>query len=141
MTTIDTVDTSVAVPLMASWHESHDLVRAALRGRAPRIGAHVAVETFSVLTRLPAQRRISPSDAWALLRSGFDGSWLALPAPGHRLLVERLSEAGVGGGAVYDGLVAATAVHHRARLISLDRRAQAVYERLGVEVELLRESV
>ncbi len=106
-----------------------------------QIGAHVAIETFSVLTRLPAQRRISPPDAWALLRAGFDGSWLTLPANGHRLLVERLSGAGVGGGAVYDGLVAATAAHHHARLVSLDRRAQPVYELMGVEVELLREPV
>ncbi|MGH9164155.1 MAG: PIN domain-containing protein [Acidimicrobiales bacterium] len=141
MTAVDTVDTSVAVPLMASWHESHDLVRSALRGRAIRLGAHVAVETFSVLTRLPARRRISPSDAWALLRAGFEGNWLALPAAGHRRLVERLSEAGVGGGTVYDGLVAATAAHHRARLVSLDLRAQPVYELLGAEVELLREPV
>jgi len=43
----------------------------------------------------------------------------------------------VAGGAVYDALVGATAAHHGYRLLSCDRRAEAIYERLGVEVAYL----
>jgi len=45
----------------ASWHEGHRSAAAAL-ARKPRVPAHVLVETYSVLTRLPppsARRRIS----------------------------------------------------------------------------------
>lgn len=132
-----TIDTSVAVPFLASWHESHDVARRALRGVDVRLVAHVGVETFSVLSRLPGPRRIAPPDTLALLKSGFSSPWIGLPAAATRRLLDRMAAAGLGGGAVYDGLVGATAIHHVARLLSLDHRARPVYELLNVEVELL----
>jgi predicted nucleic acid-binding protein len=45
---------------------------------------------------------------------------------------------GLAGGAVYDGLVAATAREHRLPLITCDRRAESTYRALGVNYELLR---
>jgi hypothetical protein len=47
------VDTSVVVAAFASWHEGHLAALECLR-RDPRLPAHVAIETFSVITRLPA---------------------------------------------------------------------------------------
>ncbi len=44
-------DTSVLVAAPASWQESHAVARAALPGA--RLVGHCAVETYSVLTRLP----------------------------------------------------------------------------------------
>ncbi len=50
------VDTSVVVAAFASWHEGHRSALAVL-ARHPRLPAHVAVESFSVLTRLPPPHR------------------------------------------------------------------------------------
>lgn len=48
-----------------------------------------------------------------------------------------LAEAGISGGAVYDALVAAAAVHHGLPLVSRDRRALDTYRALGLDVEFL----
>jgi predicted nucleic acid-binding protein len=131
------VDTSAAVPWLASWHEHHGRATKALSGQDTRLIAHVALETFSVLTRLPDRRAVAPADALALLESGFSGSVLTLPADRHRRLLRVLAEAGMGGGAVYDGLVGATAAHARTVLYTFDRRALPVYRLVGAEVEFL----
>lgn len=70
----------------------------------------------------------------AALRMSFGGPLLTLPGPKHQALLEALAEAGLAGGAVYDGLIAATAHHHRARLLTLDRRAIPIYRALGADV-------
>jgi hypothetical protein len=46
-------DTSVVVAAFASWHEHHLRARKALDGGLQMID-HCALETYSVLTRLPA---------------------------------------------------------------------------------------
>ncbi len=51
-------------------------------------------------------------------------------------LPARLSALAISGGATYDALVAATAEHHSALLVTLDHRAWSTYRRLGVRVEL-----
>ena len=53
-------------------------------------------------------------------------------------LLNRLAEAGIGGGSVYDALVGATAAHHRLRLATRDTRAMETYKTLDVEFELIR---
>lgn len=131
------VDTSVAVPALASWHERHQAARLAVAQGEPRLIAHVAIETFSVLTRLPDRRVLAPADAHRLLEARFEGALLTLPADRHRRLLGLLAEAGIGGGAVYDGLVGATAAHARATLLTFDRRALPVYRLVGAETELL----
>lgn len=45
-------DTSVVVAAFASWHEGHESALVAL-ARRPRLPGHVALESYSVLTRLP----------------------------------------------------------------------------------------
>jgi predicted nucleic acid-binding protein len=47
------------------------------------------------------------------------------------------TEAGITGGAVYDALIAATAHHARATLLTRDSRATAIYEKLGISYELV----
>jgi len=44
-----------------------------------------------------------------------------------------MERAGIHGGAVYDGVVAATAHAHGSVLLSLDRRAAVAYARLEVD--------
>lgn len=131
-----TVDTSVVVAAFASWHERHD---AALRSvsRDTRLIGQVALETYSVLTRLPPPHRTPPDLVVELLTRNFAGPLLVLPPRDHRRLLTACARLGIIGGGVYDALVAATAAHAGATLVSLDRRALPVYESLGADVRFL----
>jgi predicted nucleic acid-binding protein len=130
------VDTSVVVAGFASWHEGHAASRKAL-ARGPRVPAHVLVETFSVLTRLPPPHR-APTDLVArFLASRFLDVPLVLPADAYGVFVAEAAAAGMTGGAVYDALIAATARHAGATLLTRDQRASMVYERIGVRYELV----
>ncbi|MGI8874747.1 MAG: PIN domain-containing protein [Egibacteraceae bacterium] len=128
-----TVDTSVVVAVLSGWHEHHENALAAVDG-IDRLPAHVLLESSSVLTRLPGGLARPLPEVVAALRMSFGGPLLTLPGPKHQALLEALAEAGLAGGAVYDGLIAATAHHHRARLLTLDRRAIPIYRALGVDV-------
>jgi predicted nucleic acid-binding protein len=93
------VDTSVIVAAFASWHESHALARRAL-DQQPSLIAHCALETYSVLTRLPAPHR-APADLVAqFLTARFRDAPLTLPGSVQALLPARLAAAGITGGAV-----------------------------------------
>ena len=129
-------DTSVAVAAFASWHESHERARAALRDGAVLV-AHCALETYSVLTRLPTPHRAPRGLVPEFLASQFSDPYLVMPARDQRRLPGRLVELGIDGGAVYDALVALTAANAGATLVSLDERAASTYERCGVGVRLL----
>lgn len=125
-----TADTSVVVPALADWHEHHDIARAATTG-IDRLPAHVLAESFSVLTRLPHGLSLAPEAAASLLLGAFPGPPLSLHAEAYRTLLQQLGEAGIRGGAVYDGLVAASAVRASAELLTLDTRAAAAYRAVG----------
>ncbi len=129
-------DASVAVAAFAPWHEHHVAARRALIG-APTIVAHAAYETFSVLTRLPDPNRVQAIDALGFLEDWFAERWIGLSTTAERLLLGRLADAGIRGGAVYDGLIAATAAAEGATLVTADRRARATYEQVGADVELV----
>lgn len=129
-------DASVAVAAFASWHESHSSARRAIRDGAVLI-AHCALETYSVLTRLPTPHRAPGPLVQRFLEAQFSLPHLVMPARDQRRLTARLVDLGIEGGAVYDGLVALTAADAGATLISLDRRASAIYRRCGVHVRLV----
>jgi predicted nucleic acid-binding protein len=130
------VDTSVVVAAFASWHEGHPDAAAVL-ARKPRVPAHVLVESFSVLTRLPPPHR-APADLVAsFLEQRFREAPLVLPARAHMELVQSAADAGLAGGAIYDALIAATARHAGATLLTRDQRARSVYEHVGVRHEFL----
>jgi predicted nucleic acid-binding protein len=130
------VDTSVVVAAFASWHEAHRAAVHAL-ARKPRLPAHVLLESYSVLTRLPPPHR-APADVVAsFLAMRFPGAVLTLPGRAHGALLRDATRAGVTGGAVYDAVIAATARHAGATLLTRDRRAVQVYETVGVEYQLV----
>ena len=129
-------DTSVVVAGFASWHEHHRSARNAL-SEAGGLIAHCALETYSVLTRLPAPHRASADVVRRFLHAQFRAPYLALSLSGHRTLIDRLADHGITGGAAYDALVAATAAENEATLVSCDRRAVRTYERWGVGLRLI----
>lgn len=129
-------DTSVVVAAFASWHEHHDRARRALDGGL-RLIDHCALESYSVLMRLPAPHRSAADVVLAFLTARFPQPWLRLSEPAYKAFIRNMADRGVAGGASYDALVAATAAGCNAELVSCDRRALTIYERYGVRTTLL----
>lgn len=130
------VDTSVAVALVVGDHEFHQSTLDALEGRRLGLAGHAAFETFSVLTRLPAPARRSPSVIAKVIADNFPANRY-LSAPATAELLSSLAARQIGGGSVYDALVGAAAREHSVLLATRDRRALATYRALDVDVELL----
>lgn len=129
------LDTSVVVAGFGAWHERH--VRALeLLADKPRIAAHTALETYSVLTRLPPPARAPAAIASEFLARRFPEPALVLGPRRQRTMVGELAEKGITGGRVYDALIALTAREADAVLMTLDRRALSTYLRCGVEARL-----
>ncbi len=129
-------DTSVVVAAFASWHEHHEQARGAL-DHSLRLIDHCALETYSVLTRLPPPHRCPGPVARDFMRLRFVEPFLRLDARAYKSFVLELPERAITGGSAYDALVAATAAAHSATLITCDRRAVSVYETYGVRVTFL----
>lgn len=129
-------DTSLVVAAFASWHESHEAARRALDGGL-RLVEHCALETYSVLTRLPPPHRVSGELVRDFLAVRFAQPYLRLGEQAYRDFILGLTDHGVSGGAAYDALVAATAAANGVELLTCDRRAVPVYERYGLQVKLL----
>jgi predicted nucleic acid-binding protein len=127
-------DVSVTIAAAAPWHTEHEAAVAALATARPALIAHVAFETTAALSRMPQGQRIAAPLVAQWLELRFRGSWLALPGAATRRALQAAVEHGIRGGALYDALIAATAVHHARTLLSADRRAAAVYEALGATV-------
>jgi predicted nucleic acid-binding protein len=102
-----------------------------------RLIEHCALETYSVLTRLPAPHRSPGPMVRDFLVMRFREPLLRLSPRLHRDFVAQLPDHGIHGGAAYDALVAATAVANDAELVTCDRRALSVYEAYGLRVRLL----
>lgn len=130
------VDTSVAVALVVADHKFHGQTMDEIGRRRLGLAGHALFETFSVLTRLPAPARRSPTTVRELLAANFPGTW-QLPAGDAHALLARMVEARISGGAVYDALVGAAAAHHGIPLATRDERALVTYRALDVDVVLL----
>ncbi len=133
--TLRACDTSVLVPALVPWHPDHVATKNALTGVGV-VPAHVLIEAFSVLTRLPAPHRVAPADAAAVLQA-LPLKLVTLPAAKYAALIPHFGDQGIRGGAVYDAVVAATARHHGATLVTRDRRARATYDLVGVTYGLV----
>jgi len=129
-------DTSVTVAAALPWHASHRSAAATLPSKAPLI-AHVAVQSFSVLTSLPSPARFPAWAARRYIAETFEFPPVALPPDSYKELLDLVAEEGIVGGAVYDAVVAVTARTLGASIVSLDRRAASTYSRLGVDYRMI----
>ncbi|PYQ65410.1 MAG: hypothetical protein DMF54_11185 [Acidobacteria bacterium] len=106
------LDTSCLVAAVCGWHRNHDATRREIERRDAAgeklvLAAHSMAETYSVLTRLPEPHRLRPDDALALIEANWGRTQLvALAAPDYRDTLRRCRDVGIGGGAVYDALIA-----------------------------------
>ena len=116
---------------------AHEAAVAALAAHEASLISHVAFETTAALSRMPEGQRVAAAVVVDWLERRFPEPWLALPAQQGRVALRAAVAQGARGGALYDALIAATAVHHEVTLVSADRRAAPVYAALGAEVRYL----
>ena len=76
-------DTSVVIAAFASWHENHEAARRTLDAGVRPI-EHCALETYSVLTRLPPPHRTSGAVVRDFLATRFPPPFLRLSAPSYK---------------------------------------------------------
>lgn len=133
-------DTSCIVAALVDWHERHDAAAREISSRLEAgerliVAAPAAVETYAVLTRLPAPHRLSPSDALALLEANLFGhSLVALDAASYRALITEAPAKSIAGGRTYDAVIARCAVRAGADAILTfnERHFRGLVE--GVEI-------
>lgn len=120
------LDSSVVVASLAPWHAEHGLARglvATLLGQPELhrviLPRHVLVESYSVLTRLPSPRRISPERACEILRLTFEGRAEIVDRPYQDIwnFLEDARRHGIAGGAAHDAAIADLARQAGARVL------------------------
>jgi toxin FitB len=127
------IDTSVAIPLLVKSHAAHKAVVKWWSGRALALCGHALPETYSVLTRLPGDARLDPTDAARLIAARFDAPYVLAQTVAAEL-PGRLAELGIAGGAVYDAMIGLAAVSNDVELATRDGRARPTYEAVGARV-------
>ena len=130
------VDTSAAIALVQPENPFHPAAKHRLLQCRRGMSGHAAVELLSVLTRLPPPQRLNPATALRLERVNFPESRF-LSATRMAKFLQEFADAGLAGGAFYDGLVGVAAREHKLPLITCDKRAEQTYRTLGVAYELL----
>lgn len=101
------VDTSVFIAAVCAWHEKHAATRVVIdelldAGAALILPGHAVLESYSVLTRLPAPHRLTPDDALALLERNAAVFAEGPGATNVRKLLGEWSPQRVAGGRIYD---------------------------------------
>ncbi len=116
------------------FYEQAELVLPAIKSKG-RLIAHTMAETFSILTRQSNSR--PPADVLRYLDQFLERPPVGLSATAYFETLQNLTDGGIVGGGIYDGLIAATAGNAGLRLLSLDRRAARTYATLGADYEIL----
>jgi predicted nucleic acid-binding protein len=116
-------DTSCIIAALVDWHEHHEAAAREITSRLEGgerfiVAGPALVETYAVLTRLPAPHRLSPVDALALLDANlFRHSVVALEAASYKALVSGAPVRSIAGGRTYDAVIANCAVLAGANVI------------------------
>jgi predicted nucleic acid-binding protein len=129
-------DSSVTIAALLADHPAHESASEALAACEATI-AHVAVEAYSVLTRLPAPHRVDAGTAATVLKERNSAVHVTLDPSEYAQAPTRLAASGVSGGATYDGLIALVVLEHDLELLTRDKRAVRTYRALDVAYQLL----
>jgi len=118
------VDANCMIAAVCGWHDHYGAASAEIErrleiGEQLTVAAHALTEAYSVLTRFPGPHRLTPGDAWQLLRVSFSdtGTVVTLTARQHVAVLGRFAGAGLGGGRTYDALIAEAAVRAAATVL------------------------
>jgi predicted nucleic acid-binding protein len=109
------VDSSVIIAGVLSWHEFHErailALEKAVAGRRLLMPLPVLIESYSVLTRLPAPHRLRREVAYQLLHGSFAGARVISLSQGTAwTFLQDCVEMGTLGGRVYDAVIASAAI-------------------------------
>ena len=105
---------------------------------SPATAWHCCLEFYSVATRLPSEFRLTPDDAWVLLRDEVFNrlSVRDLPADERGALFSSSARDRIGGGRIYDAHIAEVARCAGAQVIVTDNRRHFLAAlRHGIKVE------
>lgn len=107
-------DTNCLVALASNRQAQHestlaDWVRRRAEGETVAVALPCLLEAFSVLTRLPAPLRLAPAQALAVVEEWARGYWVDLTPMERWNAFRAAAAAGIAGGQIYDGLIAACA--------------------------------
>lgn len=104
-------DTSVLVATLSEAHAEHEVARSHLKDAVGgkiqmAVSAHALAETYSTLTVLQVRPRITPEQAWHLIKeSVLDiAEVVPLDASDYAAVTERMTRLALVSGAIYDGL-------------------------------------
>lgn len=140
MKTLIAADATVTVAAVIAWHERHKeaaaAIETALARKALILPAQVLVESYAILTRLPAQHRLTHADAFHLLRSSFSAARVTGPRTRDTWsAIRRWSVVPIGGNETYDAMIIDAAREAGAKMLLTFRRADL--ERIagtGIEI-------
>ncbi len=109
------LDSNCVIALLCDWHVHHQVTIGCYQhlldiGSVPVLPVHVILESFSVLTRLPAPHRLAPEMVKLVLEQTFakTATVEALHAETAWTMIEALARQGLGGGKIYDAVIAAS---------------------------------
>ena len=116
--------TSCMVAAVCSWHEHHNRAADAIESRLESkermiVAAPALIETYSVLTRLPAPHRLSPTAALRVVEANFltGIKVIVIEAEVYDHILRSAPAAAISGGRIYDAVIAACARKARARVL------------------------
>jgi predicted nucleic acid-binding protein len=113
-------DTSVLIAAVLKGHTHHSralpwLKKARGGDIELLVCVHSLAEMYAALSRLPARPRISPAQAWELIKHNTSSAQLVeLSIHDYTAVINRMSELGLTGGVIYDALIAQAAEKSRA---------------------------
>ncbi|MFI4956025.1 MAG: type II toxin-antitoxin system VapC family toxin [Gammaproteobacteria bacterium] len=124
------LDTNVLVAAFVASHPHHSAAMrwfqlAEKKKISIMVAAHSIAECYAVLTRLPLTPKISPADAYRILRDNSKkmGKLVSLDPHEYMDIAEDLSLLGLSGGIVYDAIILKTAQkHHAKKLITFNKK-------------------
>jgi predicted nucleic acid-binding protein len=127
----------VLIAGFAPEHPFHDAAEDPLQTVRKQGGliAHTMAETYSVLTGRVYGH--PPTHVLEYLRQFREHPAKGLSPRSYFQVLGELANGSIVGGAIYDGLIAATARQAGFRLLSLDRRAARTYAMLDADYEIL----
>jgi predicted nucleic acid-binding protein len=135
-------DSACMVASLSIWHQHHERAAAEIerrlkQGERMAVAAPALIETYSVLTRLPRPRRLSPSIALALIEDNFvaRGTIIALDELVYRAVLRQAIADSISGGQIYDAVIAACArTANVSTLLTFNERHFRRYANQGLAV-------
>jgi len=128
-TTLIAADATVTVAAIVGWHERHKAANAAIEATLARkalvLPAAVLIESYAILTSLPANHRLTHADAFHLLRESYGTARIVgLRTRDTWSMLRRWSVAPTGGGDAYDAMLIDAAREAGAKVLLTFRRAE-----------------